>query len=321
MANFDYSKYFREIEPLADALRENEERVWQARVAGTQPHRDYVLMLGCNVLRTVNLAETIVEVLKSMGIDFAAVGGAANCCGIIHHMNGDVDAAETILHHSLRNLADFRPKNVLVYCPSCHHQMDAVIPGRWEFGIPYIHVTEFLAANLHRMSFANRVPKRVGLHAHYHGPQQKKDADATLKILAAVPGLEVVPFLGGEEWGRHCSPSQMAAMGGGLYEARLEEMVGEAQRQKLDSITTVYHSCYRELCGMQRRLEFEFTNYITLLGEGLGIRPFNEQYKALRKDETPGQAFQALRPRAEARNVNLPRLEASVHTHFSSHRE
>ena len=319
MAKFDYSKYFGEIEPLADALRENEQRVWQARVAGPQPRHEYVLMLGCNVLRTVNLAEAAVGVLNHLGVDFAAVGGPANCCGIIHQLNSEPAAAEKILRHSLANMAAFQPEKVLVYCPSCHHQMDAAIPASQDFQIPYLHLTEFLADNLERLDFVKSVPRRVGLHAHYHGPQQKKDADATLKILAAVPGLEVVPFLGGEEWGRHCSPAQLAAMGGPLYDRRLAEMVAEARRQGLDSITTVYHSCYRELCGKQGPLQFEFTNYISLLAEALGLRRFAENYKAHKLAEDPQQTYQALRPAAETRNVSLTRLEASVQSHFSAH--
>ena len=49
MAKFDFQQYFGEIAPLADAA---------------------------------------VEILRYLGADFTAVGGPANCCGIIHEING-----------------------------------------------------------------------------------------------------------------------------------------------------------------------------------------------------------------------------------------
>lgn len=36
MSRFDYGKYFGQIEPLADALRENDERVWNSTVGKTR---------------------------------------------------------------------------------------------------------------------------------------------------------------------------------------------------------------------------------------------------------------------------------------------
>lgn len=43
MSRFDYGKYFGQIEPLADALRENDERVWNSTVGKNPESHEYVL--------------------------------------------------------------------------------------------------------------------------------------------------------------------------------------------------------------------------------------------------------------------------------------
>jgi Fe-S oxidoreductase len=317
MGDFDYGKYFGEIQPLADALRENEARVWESTPGKhPQPHQ-YALWLGCNVLRTVNLAESIVEVLKAMGVDFVALGGPANCCGAIHNLNGDGQVADKMMHHTLGNLVASRPEAILVYCPSCHFRMDEAVPRYPTLDVPHLHVTEFLADRLSELKFVNRIEKRVGLHAHHHAGQQRRDAEATRKLLSAVPGLEVVDFHGDAEWGRHCSPSQLEAMGPGRFDELAHELAGEARRQGLDAIATVYHSCYREWCGKQAELGMEIVNYVTLLCEGLGLRRYEETYKALKLAQEPEQAFRTMQPVARRRRLSTTRLRESLHTHFA----
>ena len=71
-----------------DGLPDDEEqRGWEMAVPPNPKPSEFVLYLGCNVLRTVNLAESVVEILRHLGVDFTAVGGAANCCGIVHEQN------------------------------------------------------------------------------------------------------------------------------------------------------------------------------------------------------------------------------------------
>jgi len=75
MAGFDYGAYFGPILPLADALRDNDTRCWGDGAEPDKARHDYVLYLGCNVLRTVALAEIIVAILTELGVDFVALGG------------------------------------------------------------------------------------------------------------------------------------------------------------------------------------------------------------------------------------------------------
>ena len=318
MAKFDYGAYFGPITPLADALRDSPTRFWEPTPEQlAQPH-EYVLYLGCNVLRTMHLAEAIVAVLKALRVDFITLGGPSNCCGIVHARNGDAPAAESLTQHTLDKFTGVRPKAVLMYCPSCHARMDSVLPGgRYDFDLPYLHVTEFIAERLGQLNFLHPIARRIGLHAHAAFPQQRKDTDATLAILHAIPGLEAVELPAGAEWGRACTPHQLAPLGAERIEAMVAGMYAEARAQGCDSVAAVYHSCYRELLPSEAQHGLEFLNYVELLAASLGLGEFPARYKAFKLAQDPAAAFAALAPRASERGQNLERLRRSVDTHFA----
>ena len=318
MSGFDYGKYFGAITPLADALRESPTRFWEpTREELAKPH-DYVLYLGCNVLRTVHLAEAIVGVLRAMGVSFVPMGGPAHCCGIVHHRNGDERQSARLTQHSLDGFTRAAPKAVLTYCPSCHEHMDNRLPtGNFRFDLPYFHVTEFIAGRLESLPFERRVQRRVGLHAHQGGEQSCTDARHTAAILRAIPGLELVELTAPADWGRHCAPHQAADMGVERFQACVAAMFQEAQAQGCDAVATVYHSCYRELLPNETRYGLEFLNYVELLAEALGLGPFPARYKALKLAGDPEAAYAQLAPRAAANGGNVPRLRQSVEQHFA----
>ena len=317
MATFDFQKYFGEIIPRADAARENEERPWQMAVPRNPEPREFVLYLGCNVLRTVNLAESAIELLRYLGVDFAAVGGPANCCGIIHQNNGAAETGDKLRHNSLGNLAAFKPKEVLIFCPSCHMRMDEAIPEREPFGIPYRHLSEFLVENLGRMKFAGRVERRVAFHGHTTQAQQDKDSEMTRTLLEAIPGLEVVTLPPVSELGRMCTPAVVAALGESRYQEVIGAIFAEARAQGSDAVVTAYHGCYRLLCDWEAAQGVEVIHYATLLCEALGLRRYRDTYKALRQQADPEAAFQTLEAAAQRRGVNMKRLRKSTEAHFS----
>jgi Fe-S oxidoreductase len=318
MAKFDYGAYFGPITTLADALRESPTRFWEPTPELlAQPH-EYVLYLGCNVLRTMHLAEAIVAVLKAMGVDFITLGGPSNCCGIVHARNGDANAATNLTRHTLDKFTGVRPKAVLIYCPSCHSRMDNVLPERnFDFDVPYLHVTEFIAGRLGQLTFRHPIARRIGLHAHKGFPQQHKDTDYTLTILRAIPGLEVVELPADAEWGLACTPQQLSTLRAGRFRSMVAAMFTEARVQSCDGVATVYHSCYRELLPSESEHGLEFVNYLELLAASLGLGPFTPRYKAFKLAQDPEAAFAVLSPRATERGQNLDRLRHSVQLHFA----
>ncbi len=319
MSDFDYSKYYSPILPLADALREGDERCWSDGTERNKEGHDYVLYLGCNVLRTVNLAETMVAILKAMDLDFVALAGPANCCGIIHHGNGDFTISEKLTRQTLDKFLSYKPKALLTYCPSCHFHMDATIPDKGiAFDLPYLHITEFIIDNLDRLEFKHPVRRKLAAHLHHEGEQQQKDARFTMEILSRIEGLEVIELPATGDWGRHCSGVQIRAIGAERHNELADELFLDAKAKGLDGLITGYHSCYRELLHKQGEHGLEMIHFTNIVAEALGIEEYSDNYRTHKLAGDGAASFKELATAAEQRGVNMTRLEAATHAHFDA---
>jgi Fe-S oxidoreductase len=318
MSDFDYGQYYSGIVPLADATRSADERCWSDGTERPKQRHDYVLYLGCNVLRTVALAETMVAILEAMEVDFVPLAGPSNCCGIIHHGNGDFEISEKLTRNSLAKFAAYRPKAMLMYCPSCHFHIDGAIPERnIEFDVPYLHVTEFLVDNIDRIDFRHRIERRVALHAHRGSEQQDKDAAFTRAILGAIPGLEVIELAADDDWGRHCSRSEIARVGIARHNELADAMFAAAFDAGADAVVAGYHSCYRQLCHRDGEHGMGLIHYTSLIAEAMGIKMFSDSFKEMKLAGDAAAAYRRLEPAASKRGVNLARLEAMTRSSFA----
>jgi Fe-S oxidoreductase len=318
MSNFDYGAYFGPILPLADATRSTDERFWSDGAEKDKQQHDYILYLGCNVLRTVALAETIVAILKHLDIDFIPLGGPATCCGIIHHGNGDLEVSEKLTRQTLAKFEGYRPKAVLTYCPSCHSHMDySLAESGLEFDVPYLHVTEFITENLHRLNFRNRIERRVYLHSHSDDEQARLDAKFARAILEAIPGLEVLGEPGSSEWGHDCGGRQIGIIGKPVHDRLAAEMFETAKSAGADAIAGLYHSCYRQFCAQENAQGIEIVHYTALVAQALGLPPMNDAFKPLKLESRPEVAADRLKERAAARGLSKNQLRGALDAHFS----
>jgi Fe-S oxidoreductase len=317
MGKFNYGAYFGPIKPLADALRESPARFWEPTPEQlSQPH-DYVLHLGCNVLRTTHLAESLVAVFQAMGVDFITLGGPAHCCGVVHHTVGDGEAGLRVGQGTLNRFARIRPKAVLVYCPTCNVVFDdKLAAGALSFDLPYQHVSQFLAENRDRIPFKKPLRRRIGLHMHLGTDRARADSENTLAVLRAVPGLEVVELPANEDWGYVCSPKVMAGVGAERHHAMVVAMAETAKGLGCDGIATVYHTCYRELLHGEREFGLEWLNYAEVLAQALEAGPFPPRYKEFAQSADPKAAYAALAERALDRGGDPEKLRQAVDVHF-----
>ena len=319
MSNYDYGAYFSPIEPLADATRSAGPRVWGNGTEKDKAAHDYVLYLGCNVLRTVALAETITAILTEMGVNFVALGGPSSCCGIIHKAHGDADVSKKITAQTFAKFDGYAPKAVLTYCPSCHAHMDNTLA---ETGLttnsPYLHVTEFIVDNLDQLKFRNRVERRVLFHAHGDNKQAERDSHFARVILAAIPGLEVIDASGKDAWGHDCGGLQISIVGPEKHAGLVCDLFELAKREKVDAVTALYHSCYRNLSPQEEIHGVEVIHYTDLIAEALGLPKRDEAYKRLYKASDPAGAFDELSARAQTRGLKPERLRRTLDAHFGA---
>lgn len=315
--DFDYSGYFGPILPLADATRAEADRCWGTGTEKDKISADYVLYLGCNVLRTVALAETITAILTAMNVDFVALGGPSNCCGVIHHINGDREVSEKLTAQSLAKFEAYTPRAVLTYCPSCHAHMDfALSEAGISFDVPYFHVTEFIVENLNQLTFPNRVERHVIFHGHSDDDQARRDSSFALAILNAIPGLDVIDATGAPEWGHDCGNFQIDLIGPEKHASLVEDLFVSAKAEGVDAVTVLYHSCYRNLCPQEMIHGIEVVHYTSLVAQAMGLPPRREAYKRLHQAADPDAAFRELSTTARKRGVNESRLKQTLDVHF-----
>src|SRR5262249_14628747 len=310
------AEYFGEINILADLQFMPGERQFIDRPTDAPEPKDLLLYLGCNVLRTAHLAKTVIDVLKAMGFDFNTAGGPAHCCGIIHFQNNDPKGARTFAANSMRHFARYGAKKVLMWCPSCNEHYDEVVTKEQGVTFPYEHVTAFIARHLGRIRFARRVEKRVAVHFHTGFPQSDLDWQSTRAILQAIPGLDLIDVANPAVLGRHCSPKSIGRIGRPQWQKEITGILDAARDARADILATLYHSCHREICGAEAKYPFAIVNYISLLGEAMGIE-YPDVYKQFKLKADPDAVYDLVEPYVRANGLNPNRVREVLHKTFA----
>ena len=322
-SGFDYADYFGTIATLGDLLRDRPERSWLTAVPANPERKQFVVWLGCNILRTVHLVETLDDILAHLGVDYVMLGGPSSCCGITHQRQGDVATGRRIMGQTFDKFDAFRPERLLFWCPSCDQRLEDLGSDVTDLALQRQHVTEFLAERLDRFRFAPLArPLRIAMHAHGGTPQQDKDAAATRSLLSAIPNVEVVDVPAITELARFCSPSAIAALPPGRFPELIAETVAEARSHGVQTIATIYHGCHRELVGSEDAEDviggIRVENYLTLLARALGLPEQVDQFKRFKKIGDPDAILAELSPRIAALKLAPERARKAITAQFSA---
>jgi heterodisulfide reductase subunit D len=310
-AKFPFAKYFGEMRLLAALQVLPDEKPYFDGPPADPEQQDLLLYLGCNVLRTAHLAKTAIEVLKAMGFEFNAVGGPAYCCGIVHYNNHEPKAARYYARNSMRHFGAHGAKHVVMWCPSCNEHYDDVVTNEQDVPFAYEHYTAFVARHLNRIHFTKRVEKRVALHYHTGHPQQDLDWANARRILRAIPGIEYVEIPNPAILGRHCAPKYISRIGQAGWKDHVAGILRAATEAHVDILATIYHSCHREICQEEAYYPFGIVNYISLLGEAMGIE-HPDVYKRYKLMGDPHAIFEEVREYVEANGLDPERVREVI---------
>ena len=73
----------------------------------------------------------------------------------------------------------------------------------------------------------------------------------------------------------------------------------------MDILATLYHSCHREICQEEAHYPFAIVNYISLLGEAMGIE-HPDVYKRYKLRADPEAVFEEVQPSPCERTRSRP---------------
>ena len=241
---------------------------------------DVIMYLGCNVLKTPHIALLCLDVLDRVGTAYRVHGGPANCCGILQFRAGDAKGAGRVGGNTVAGFRDSGVPRVLTWCPTCNIQLGEVLmpavrgaaggePSEASMppGFALEHVVPYVADRLDRLRphFVHRVEKRVALHEH---PGVAGVTEGVLKILGAIPGLEIVD-LAQPRVGYMCN--SLAPVAAYKRELHASELAA-AEAAGVDCLVGIYHACHRELCAHEATMPFQVVNFLELVGEAMGVR-------------------------------------------------
>lgn len=265
-----------DFKALGEALRlllsvqlrpEDIQRLLPGAISERQRPADVVFYFGCNILRTPEIALTVLDVLDRLEVDYEVLGGTGNCCGITFMRAGEATIAHAQAAQTLSNMAVFTPQEVLTWCPSCNvHMQDFVLePAPPEF--PMRHVTAYLAEHLAELQqhFVQPVHKRVALHEH-HGVDGV--VDDVRRVLCAIPGLELVAIPQLHDHAHQCTGLRNTPA---AKENVHRVVLDQAAAAGVDVLADIYHSCHRELVAAEQAYPFAVHNFMSLVGEAMGM--------------------------------------------------
>lgn len=238
----------------------------QSARADTGPAPDIVMYLGCNVLKTPHIALLCLEVLDRLGTRYRVFGGPANCCGVIQFRAGDTRASGQVGGNTVAGFAGTGAGRVLTWCPTCNIQLSEIVMPSAETGLALGHVVPYIAERIEilRPHFVRPVNKRIALHEH---PGVAGVTEGVLKILRAIPGLEIVD-LGQPRVGYMCN--SLAPVTDYKRELHARELAAAAAAG-VDCLVGIYHACHRELCAHEANAPFKILNFLELVGEAMGV--------------------------------------------------
>jgi hypothetical protein len=284
MTAFDYTAYYRRVQEIKKLQIPTSAVQWTEHYE--RPDRSYeiVLYLGCNILRTPDVAADVVAVFAALGLDFIAVAGVQFCCGITWDRFGDVAKGQNVSDHTIERLASYKPGLVVHWCPSCDVHFSDVVTGRDAKTIPFkvTNAAAFLSDLSRRevIPWRNPVSGRVVLHSHrgregHQNGQRRARADRenVSYLLQQLPGVQ---FLGAvespPEFDYDCGPGSLRERSRWL--TTRAELLTEIRRLGADTLVTVSHACQREWCDVSDET-LTVRNYISLIAESLGCaRPY-----------------------------------------------
>lgn len=270
-----------------------------------QAQADVVFYIGCNLLSTPHIILNVMDLLSALGIDYRVAGGVGYCCGVIHFVGGELDAAGKITANLFSKLAAFRPRTVLTWCPTCEMHLGETMAGFPEHDFEVLHLTEFLVAHLDVLEerISTPIPRRVAIHGHGGLPHIAGNVRA---LLGAIPSLDTVDLQDGGDLGYSCNVGGLQRVSN-LQGEVLERVWQEARAAGADELVDLYHGCHRLLWDGKDGLRVR--NFTDLLVEAMGLPAHEDRFQHYRGMPGVQQVFEAARDLMQENAIDPAEVE------------
>jgi len=211
-----------------------------ADIAGEGKGVDYLFWVGCSASydsRNMKIAQSMVKILQTAGVNFAVLGEEERCTGDPARRMGQEYLFSVQAEANVELLAEYNFKHILTICPHCYNSFAKDYP---DFGGSYsvVHHTELIEELIKqgRIVLSESIDATATFHDSCYLGRHNRIFDAPRAILQAIPGLRTVEMERNREMAMCCGG------GGGLswYEEDTDKRVNDRRvKQASNAVETV----------------------------------------------------------------------------------
>lgn len=239
---------------------------------------------GCNMTRHAEIIRLSERLMGALGAPAQPVGGPATCCGSVKESTPRI--AEGMANRTMDRFNDSGAARVITWCPSCHSNLDDFMGAARTQRFDHLHLAQAVLERADALAplMTRRFKARVLIDRHIGNRTGVNEAVPAL--LRMVPGVTVLED-------DYRAPSYMCfglANVPGALPAHKDRLLAVAEAAGADTIVTIFHSCHRELVGLERTHGIRVLNWVHVLAEGLGW-DYADDYKAWRNSDDPAVAI------------------------------
>ena len=268
---------------------------------------DNLFWYGCNMTRHAEIIRLGQKMLQAVGVEAAPTGGPGACCGSPKESTPRI--AEGMANRTMAKFRDSGAGRVITWCPSCHMNLDDFMGQSQEQGFDSRHLSEALWERRDALAplLSRQVPARFMVDRHIGFQDRSPVNDIIPALLEMVPGAAHVDH---KLRGASYMCFGLANVPGALPD-HLRATLDAVRESGADTLITIFHSCHREMVGLERDHGVRVLNWVHLLAEGLGW-DYEDEYKAWRNSADPlaaiGPERVAAAGEAAVRKLVVPEL-------------
>ncbi|WP_421991497.1 heterodisulfide reductase-related iron-sulfur binding cluster [Roseococcus sp.] len=237
---------------------------------------------GCNMTRHAEIIRLSERMLRAVGVEAAPVGGPGACCG--NPKESTPRVSEAMGDRTMAGFNATGAPRVITWCPSCHMNLDDFMGQTNDRNFDSRHLCEALHERRDALAplLTHPVKARFLVDRHVGFNGRVPVNELIPELLSMIPGASFVDHA-------YRAPSYMcfslAPIPGALADVQRATLA--AMRETgADTLVTIFHSCHREMIGLERDHGIRVVNWVHLLAEAMGI-PYEDEYKAWRNAEDP----------------------------------
>jgi len=167
-----------------------------AKVKAFAPGTEYLYFSCCVPAydpQAKRIALATASILNKAGVDFGILGSEENCCGESARKVGEEALFQSLAQANIEAFKKHGVSKIIVSSPHCYHTFKNEYPALGG-NFTVLHTTQFLAGLIEnkRLKPKKPLPKKVAYHDPCYLGRHNKIYDEPRRVLAAIPGLELV---------------------------------------------------------------------------------------------------------------------------------